>query len=131
MNKKILLVAIIIILIGGVILGICLFKDETNNVVGEFKLSDFQNDINRHSLDKMVEKINNAEEAKVQAEKLWIENFGRFVKREKPYNVSYDSANKVWLVYGSLPGKLGEYFGGVAYILIQTDGKVLAIWHGK
>lgn len=130
MNKKILLTAaIIIILIGGVLLGVFMLKDKTNNVVGEFKLSDYQFFLDNFSVNITVKEINNAEEAKIQAEKLWIEIFEKKeIKWEKPYNVSYDPSNKVWLVYGSLPK---NYLGGVAYILIQQNGKVLAIWHEK
>ncbi len=129
MKKRIVLIIIIIILIGaGTVLGVILHNKSTN-IIGEFKLSDYQYFLDNFSSDTRVEEIDNDEEAKAQAEKIWIEHFGREVKREKPYNVSYDSENNVWMVYGSLP----RYYsaGGEAYILIQSDGRVLAIWHYK
>ncbi|MEL7570680.1 MAG: NTF2 fold immunity protein [Eubacteriaceae bacterium] len=129
MNKKLLFIAILIIIIGGGFTQVFLLKDKTNNVVGEFTLSDYQYFLDNYPSDKSVKEIDNADEAKIQAEKLWIEIFEKKeIKWEKPYNVSYDPSNKVWLVYGSLPK---NYLGGVAYILIQQNGKVLAIWHEK
>ena len=47
---------------------------------------------------------------------------------EKPFNVELVN-NRVWYIYGSLPK---GSFGGAAQISIQkSDGKVLAIFHGK
>ena len=47
---------------------------------------------------------------------------------EKPFNVELVN-NRVWYIYGSLPKGA---VGGVAQISIQkSDGKVLAIFHGK
>lgn len=76
----------------------------------------------------MVDAIDSTTAAKKQAEKLWVEIYGESVKDNKPYIVLYDSANKVWLVKGSIPKNT---IGGVPNILIQADGKVLAVWHDK
>ena len=47
---------------------------------------------------------------------------------EKPFNVELVN-NRVWYIYGSLPKGT---VGGVVEISIQkSDGKVLAIFHGK
>jgi len=47
---------------------------------------------------------------------------------EKPFNVELVN-NRVWYIYGSLPKGT---VGGAAQISIQkSDGKVLAIFHGK
>ena len=47
---------------------------------------------------------------------------------EKPFNVELVN-NRVWYIYGSLPKGA---VGGVVEISIQkSDGKVLAIFHGK
>lgn len=128
MDKKILLVAIVTILIGEVLLGLFLLNKNSNKDAGEFKLSDYQSFINNFPSEKMVDAIGSAAEAKKQAEKLWVEIYGESVKDNKPYIVLYDSANKVWLVKGSIPKNT---IGGVPNILIQADGKVLAVWHDK
>jgi len=124
MYKNRVLLTFIVILFIGSLLGFFLL----NMNVGDFKLSDYQSFVNDYPSDKTVEKIDNAAVAKVQAEKVWILTYGEDVKEEKPYKVSYDSTSKVWLVTGSLPM---FSLGGVAKILIQTDGKVLAVWHEK
>ncbi len=50
------------------------------------------------------------------------------INKEKPFNVELVN-NRVWYIYGSLPKGA---VGGVAEISIQkSDGKVLAIFHGK
>lgn len=128
MDKKILLAAIVTIFIGEILLGLFLLNKNSNKDAGEFKLSDYQSFINNFPSEKMVDAIGSAAEAKKQAEKLWVEIYGESVKDNKPYIVLYDSANKVWLVKGSIPKNT---IGGVPNILIQADGKVLAVWHDK
>ena len=77
--------------------------------------------------------IDNERMAKEAAEGIWLKIYGNSVKKQKPYRVFFDEANDVWLITGSMPRRLlGNVVGGVAYIIIQkTDGKVLAVWHGK
>ncbi len=128
MDKKILLAAIVTIFIGEILLGLFLLNKNSNKDAGEFKLSDYQSFINNFPSEKMVDAIGSAAEAKKQAEKLWVEIYGESVKDNKPYIVFYDSANKVWLVKGSIPKNT---IGGVPNILIQADGKVLAVWHDR
>ena len=58
-----------------------------------------------------------------------IEIYGESVKNKKPYNVSFDEQNQVWMIQGTLPK---NWDGGVPHILIQkSDGRILAIWHDK
>lgn len=98
--------------------------------VNEFSLSEYSNYIENFSSDKILGEIDNEKIAKEKAESVWIELYGDQIKREKkPYIVSFDPNNQVWLVTGSLPKNM---LGGVPYILIQKpDGKVLAVWHDK
>lgn len=128
MNKKILLVAIIIILIGGVLLGFFLYNKNSNMDIGEFKLSDYQSFLDKFPSDKSVIEIENAVVAREQAEKIWIGIYGNNIKDRKPYSVLFDETNGVWLIQGSLPK---NWDGGVPHILIKTDGKILAVWHDK
>jgi hypothetical protein len=127
MNKNALLLIITIILIVGVLLAGLLFINSNRNV-GEFKLSDYQRYLDNYSSDKVTIEIKNAKIAREQSEKIWIEMFGVSIKNKKPYKVFYDKVNKVWLIQGSIPE---NWDGGIPYILIKTDGKVLAVWHSK
>ena len=50
------------------------------------------------------------------------------IETVRPFIVSYDETNKIWLIKGSMRELKG---GGVPYALITIDGKVLAIWHTR
>ncbi len=79
--------------------------------------------------DKKLGPIATAEEARDSAVKEWVELFGDKVYGKEPYQVFFDADAGVWLVTGSLPK---GYVGGVPYIIIrQSDGKILAVWHGQ
>ena len=55
-----------------------------------------------------------------------LSNYG--IETKRPFIVSYDETNKIWLIKGSMRELRG---GGVPYALITIDGKVLAIWHTR
>jgi len=116
-----------ILLVGSAILFISNYGGKEK--IKEFSLNEYNDYIQRFPSDRKTDTIESAKMAKVEAEKIWIEIYGKQVKKEKPYNVFYDDKNEVWLINGSL--RKG-WVGGVAYILIRKhDGKVLAVWHCK
>lgn len=72
--------------------------------------------------------VNSVEEAAKAAGQLWNVVFNYDIETERPFIVSYDETNKIWLIKGSMRELTG---GGVPYALITIDGKVLAIWHTR
>ena len=54
-------------------------------------------------------------------------------KSERPITVRYDSENDMWLVTGYFwPGIFHNKKGGSANIIINaSDGRLVALWHGK
>ena len=72
--------------------------------------------------------VNSVEEAAKAAEQLWNVVFDYDIETKRPFIVSYDETNKIWLIKGSMRELRG---GGVPYALITIDGKVLAIWHTR
>lgn len=60
--------------------------------------------------------------------KVWIPIYGKeTIETEKPYHATLK--NGVWIVTGSLPNEMD---GGVAEAqILQKDGKVLKVIHGK
>ena len=72
--------------------------------------------------------VNSVEEAAKAAEQLWNVVFDYDIETKRPFIVSYDETNKIWLIKGSMRELKG---GGVPYALITIDGKVLAIWHTR
>jgi hypothetical protein len=118
-----ILVAAAVVLACAVALVIYL-KDQSNNTVGTFAIADYE----KHD-ELNADYVSTADSAKLIAEAVWNSIYGKDSGISKPYKVSYDAANKIWLVQGSHPG--GQA-GVLPSILIQQrDGKVLAVWYDK
>lgn len=97
--------------------------------IGTFSVKDYAAVIDRFPSGKVLGSVDSAHDAKIMAESVWKEVYGKSVTSNRPYLVSYDPENAVWLVKGSLHPFAS---GGVPYILIrEQDGKVLAVWHDK
>ena len=133
MNKKLILyeirILLIIILIGGGIYLFFLKKTKTNETIGTFELADYSYFIDNFSSDQVLGSVESTRLVKENAEVIWIKIYGESIKENKPYKVSFDDKNQVWLVQGTLQK---NRVCGVPYILIQKkDGKVLAVWHDK
>jgi hypothetical protein len=127
-------IALIIVLVVLTINHYCMKKPETSqnieNKIHSFDLTTYSYELEKFKSDKYVDKYSNADDVRTEAEKIWVEIYGDDVIEQKPYEVSFDEDNNVWLVNGVFHEK--NAFGGVAYILIEKDtGKVLAVWHTK
>lgn len=117
------MVAVAVVLACSVALVIYL-KDQSDNTVGTFAMADY----GKHG-ELNAEYASTADSAKLIAEAVWNSIYGKDSGISKPYKVSFDSVNKIWLVQGSHPG--GQA-GVLPNILIQqSDGKVLAVWYDK
>lgn len=94
-----------------------------------FDVLSFENEMNRFCYQgKNVGFIGCAQDAVDIAEYLWSEVYDYNLEVKKPFVVSFDENNRVWLVYGSLrPNR----FGGVPYVLMNMEGNVLALWHTR
>lgn len=125
-NKYILCGLLLILFISGILMLVIQNKAPE---VKAFEVSDYQNCIDNFSSEETVGSISGAKDAVAKAEIIWVKTFGARVKKEKPYQVSYDAEKEVWLIQGSLPSGVE---GGVANILIENrTGNVLAVWHDK
>ena len=94
-----------------------------------FDVLSFVNEMNRFCCPgKNVGFIGCAQDAVDIAECLWSEVYDYDLEVKKPFMVSFDENNRVWLVSGSLrPNR----FGGGPYVLMNMEGNVLAIWHTR
>lgn len=127
MKKKVVL-AIAAVLTAMIIVGAIAVWTNTQKV-GQFDLDFYAEEIAQFPSDKVLGPVTSTTDAKEKAEAVWVETYGEYVKKEKPYGVSYDKDTGTWLVLGHLPKGA---IGGVAHILIrESDGAVLAIWHDK
>lgn len=78
--------------------------------------------------------IKNAAQARRAARKVWMEYFeDKTIFSDRPYQVCYNEAEKIWYVYGSLPFEpVLLWYGGCPEVAIRAEtGEVLGIWHGK
>lgn len=112
-----------------VVAAACLFYIRTPETVGEFDVSEYQDEIDEFPSDKNVGQISDANDATKKAVSLWIDMYGLDVIIKRPYEAYFDEENGVWLVMGTFPF---DFEGGSPYALIEQEtGKVLAIWHDR
>ncbi len=114
------------------------FESEINVIIAKetdtyatFSLDDYEEEIQRFSENNKLAPINSAKEAKAAALQLWAETFEErdlLTDSRAPRNAYFDAENDVWLIKDTLPDGT---VGGCHYALIQTDGKVLAVWGTK
>lgn len=106
-----------------------IYKKFNKTKVGTFSINDYKEYIEEFPSDKQTLPIDDAKVALMEAERIWLDIYGKEVKDKKPYKVFWDKDSDTWLIRGSLPKNMD---GGVPYILIRkSDGKVLAVWHDK
>lgn len=128
-KKKVLLIVLAIAIV--LIAAVAIISVIALNKVRPFSLQDayYQRFLQEFASDRTVEPVDSAKEAKRVAKEIWTEIYGAdTILDEKPYLVYYDEAEDVWLVTGTLPLFAK---GGVAKILIHSNGTVLAVWHEK
>ena len=107
------------------------FQDRSLQVEA-FDANMYQRFIEEFPFDENMGPISDVEELVKKSEEIWIRVFGENVKKEKPYQVFYDETNEIWLIHGTFHrGLFGPTMGGVAYILVNHSGKVLAVWHER
>lgn len=128
MTKKIVVSIILITFILVIVVFSILLNKNANRPANEFNILDYQSFINDFPYEKTSNEIKTVEIAKKEAEKIWISVYGEKIKDNQPYIAYYDSSSKTWLITGSLQKNTT---GGIPKIIIQSDGKVLALWHEK
>jgi len=104
-------------------------NEKDSLVINTFEASEYEDYIKSFPSEEILGSISDEKDLLEKVEVILIENYGERIKNEKPYRVSYDKVNGIWLVQGTLhPNEMG----GVANILVEGNtGKVLAMWHGK
>lgn len=139
MKKKTVLFAAVALV--AAIIGISIYKYSKTLEVKSFNVSDFEeyiesyNEYKEHyegEYPEYLSQISDAETLRAAAEDLWLDIFGKeMIKDEKPYMVFYDDANDVWYIRGYHEKPSLFLKGGVSHLIMQSDGKVLALWHDK
>ena len=102
-------------------------------VVKEFSVSDYEWELQTYPSNKNVGSVDTADRAVDVAKNLWLEEFGMINGQSYDplkgiaIRISFDSENQCWLIYGDLPSNVD---GAVPHALIETSGRVLAVWMG-
>lgn len=127
--KKIMLFGIAIILVF-LMIGYFMQKNEVESYT--YSIDDYTDYIENNTFSYQVGKIDDYDMAIDVGEKLFVNHFGEEIIKERPFKAYYDELSKTWLILGSI--KQIPFFntsGGVACAIIDENGNVLAIWHGK
>lgn len=76
--------------------------------------------------------LTTAEDAAKAAEEIWFAAYGDDggILKQRPYIVSFDEKNEVWLIEGN-PDYVKDCPGGTAHALITKDGMLMTCWHTK
>ena len=118
-----------------------------NIVNGEFSINEeyFQEVINyeiEYSTDERTQvlaelsenigTIEDAKSARRAAMDIWSQYFSSVdIKSERPFSVYYDPENEIWYVIGTRHRHFVNWRGGSAEMLIDRNGDIISVWHGK
>lgn len=122
MKKNIIIFSLLSVVAIFIIILIC------NNNSNICFLNEYKNEIEQFSSALVYENINDKFMAESVALDIWVDIYGESIYRSRPFVVELDECHKIYLVKGTLNK---DFLGGVPYLLIQQDGKVLAVWHTK
>lgn len=133
MVKRKRLFIVILILFIALVAGIVIVVNEYPHIkthIKTFDVSDYECEINDFPSEENLGSISDTRDLLKKVQAIWIKIYGQRIRRQKPYQISYDEKNGIWLVEGTFHST--RKFGGVAKILVDNDtGKVLAVWHGR
>lgn len=112
------------------VLSLIYFNLDNSNAIKTFSVDNYKEYIENETNNIYTHEINNQTEAKNIAEDLFVKIYGEDVLKEKPFNVSYDRKADTWLITGTFHGNKNAV-GGVANLIVTSNGEVKAIWHEK
>lgn len=133
-NKKITFLKII-----GLIIPLMIYVNVQNKDYSRqkqtFSLEDYQvyiDDAKEKNIKDKTDKISNYEEAAKVAESFFVDKYGKEILKERPWIAKYDDSTKSWLLEGTLHCPVFRTcVGGVATMIVDERGNVIAYWHGK
>lgn len=149
MKKKVLLISVGAFIVVFVLIGMITrevlwnktnsFKSSSEYIYASQLFNEILEDENFKGItvlgeERYLGKIENAKDARIKAEEIWLEvyceNSSKFkILKQRPYKVYYDVERKMYIVSGILHSK---GIGGTALIFFDEEtGKVLSICHTK
>lgn len=135
LKKKIVFLIIIIGLIIPLIIYINVQIKDYSRQKLTFSLEDYQvyiDDAKGKNIKEKTDKISNDEEAAKVADSFFVDKYGKEILKERPWIAKYDESTKSWLIEGTLHcSQFHDCTGGVASMIVDEQGNVIAYWHGK
>lgn len=127
---KVLAITLAIVIIC-ITVAVLAFQSSQNHVVHSFSLDDYADYIDGNFYYPAQGPIETADEARDVAEKIirdWFRKEGIYSGTAKPYVVSFDAENQVWLIQATMLFWVGS---GASIIIAKEDGTVVSIWNQK
>lgn len=145
MKRNISFKIILFVIIAGLTAAMFLYgryayrKIQANLTVGEFRVADYQEELEIFSIDKHVGPVRDANAAREKARQIWIEEYGQVHLSEyfgypkdpsngSPLQVYYDQTQDCWLIHGTT-ASAHLIIIELPYAIIRSDGTVLAVWY--
>jgi hypothetical protein len=129
-KMKVLAITLAIVIVC-ITVAVLVFKSSQDHIVYTFSLEDYADFIHDDPVYPAQGSVETADEARDVAEKIirdWFRKDGIYSGTSKPYVVSFDEENQVWLVQATMFLWVG---GGASMIITKEEGNVLAIWNQK
>ena len=130
-KRKLVIIVSLATIILIIICSVLLNKSEQ---VQTFNIKTYEQEVEEFSSQKIfgyaryVGSIKSSNMAKKYALEIWLDIYGRGVRKTKPYKVYWDKESRTWLVTGTLK----DSFGGVPYIIFsENEGEIIAVWHTR
>lgn len=123
-KKKIIILGLVLVFVLAVVSQLPLLFSNPKT----FVLEDYVSEIAQYGSTLNVGKITDEADALAKAESVWVSQYGQIVLKEKPYTIKTDPNTKTYLIQGTLPKGSA---GGIAMIILDSSGRVLALWHTK
>ena len=100
---------------------------QSNDVkIKDFKLQDYQEEIDIFSCNKTLTKINDTMDLYKKAQKIWVDELKFEITSEYRVEVYYDYENETWMVSAFFDDV--ETDAAAPTVIIRADGTVLAVW---
>ena len=99
-------------------------KNSSNQMIDSFELEKYQWEINNYQINRNVGLVPDKDTAVNIAKKLWYEKYSETISYSE-IKVSFDNKNECWHIFNTVEP---DVLGGIFHVLIEKNGKVIAVW---
>ena len=99
-------------------------NNSSNQMIDSFELEKYQWEINNYQINRNVGLVPDKDTAVNIAKKLWYEKFSETISYSE-IEVCFDNKNECWHIFNTVEP---DVLGGIFHVLIEKNGKVIAVW---